>query len=412
MVNKSLFFDKSLSSLTDGFEKEIPIEIESWDRNRVLASSEFDLIEYLVDRYALDAPKLHPNKRYIQEEGETKIDVSNRPDYFVINRGVPFRVPGSYVTVAIPFEGDADLFKYHGSTYSLNPPRGLISGSNLLLSFQNVVLKPEEVKQEIANAISKIEKCLASIRSDCDAWNSRVRSIAERHLCERKQRLLDHANMVHAIGIPIKRRTNESISNSLPLKRKQRPVVLPPVPKQAFKPEPLLSNDEYNYILTVIDRLAINIERSPNTFIRMTEEQIRDMILVNLNGHYEGGATGETFNSEGKTDILIRENNRNVFIAECKIWKGKSTLLSAIDQILSYLTWRDSKTALLLFSQNQDFSNVLSKIAGNIPKHNNFKAELKKVSATQVHYLFARNDEPGMDLNMAVLAFDIPKKVK
>jgi len=41
-----------------------------------------------------------------------------------------------------------------------------------------------------------------------------------------------------------------------------------------------------------------------------------------LNTHYEGGATGETFNAAGKTDILIRVEDRNVFIGECKWWSG------------------------------------------------------------------------------------------
>ncbi len=31
--------------------------------------------------------------------------------------------------------------------------------------------------------------------------------------------------------------------------------------------------------------------------------------------------TYETFNMSGKTDILLREGERNVFIAECKFWK-------------------------------------------------------------------------------------------
>jgi hypothetical protein len=38
----------------------------------------------------------------------------------------------------------------------------------------------------------------------------------------------------------------------------------------------------------------------------MREEDLRQHFLVQLNGQYEGQATGETFNFQGKTDILIR----------------------------------------------------------------------------------------------------------
>lgn len=63
----------------------------------------------------------------------------------------------------------------------------------------------------------------------------------------------------------------------------------------------------------------------------------------------QGKATGETFNRAGKTDILLREGDRNVFIAECKFWKGPKAFGEAIDQRLGYTMWRDSKTAILVF---------------------------------------------------------------
>jgi hypothetical protein len=63
------------------------------------------------------------------------------------------------------------------------------------------------------------------------------------------------------------------------------------------------------------------------------------------NGVFKGQATGETFNFQGKTDILIRVEGKNVFIAECKFWKGEKALLATLDQLLSYLSWRDTKAA-------------------------------------------------------------------
>ena len=155
--------------------------------------------------------------------------------------------------------------------------------------------------------------------------------------------------------------------------------------------------------------MSQNIERSPSTFVHMKEEQIRDLILVSLNGHYEGGATGETFNAQGKTDILIRADGRNVFIAECKFWNGPKSLITAIDQILGYLTWRDTKAALLLFCNNVDFTNTLSSIATTVPEHPNFKRELRIISDTHARYLFRQKDDLARDLYLAVQAFHIPK---
>lgn len=73
--------------------------------------------------------------------------------------------------------------------------------------------------------------------------------------------------------------------------------------------------------------MSLVLERSPKAFDGMREEDLRMQFLVALNGQFEGKATGETFNYQGKTDILIRVECRNIFIAECKFWTGPQGLL-------------------------------------------------------------------------------------
>lgn len=98
---------------------------------------------------------------------------------------------------------------------------------------------------------------------------------------------------------------------------------------------------------------------------------MRFLFLVPLNGHYEGAATGETFNYDGETDILIRVDGRNIFIAECKFWNGPKKLIDTINQLLGYMAWRDTKTAIILFNKNKSFSEVLEKIAATAAQHPN-----------------------------------------
>ena len=403
-----LFFGKKLSALIDGYEAAIRREVDGWERNRVLASSESDLVTYLVEKYTLHPPRLLVDQMHIEKEGEAKIDVSGRFEYDVRDRDRPFHIPGSFVVIAVPFEGDGDLFEFQASTFNFNPPRGHVSGSSVLLSFQGVNMNAGRTKEEIDSTVGQIEQHLNWIKGDCDGWNSRVVMVAEQCVRQRKERLLEQANMVSALGLPMKRRPDSAVVTAVPVVRKKRPVVLPASPLEAFSPEPALPDTEYDYVLEVIDNMSKNIERSPSTFAHMKEEQIRDMILVNLNGHYEGDATGETFNAQGKTDILIRAGGRNVFIAECKFWGGPKALLAAIDQIQGYLTWRDTKTALLLFCRNVDFTHTLTSIAATVPEHNNFKRELKKMSDTHVRYLFRQKDDAARDLYLAVQAFSIP----
>ena len=398
--------------MISGYELRIRDEVEQWERNRILASSESDLVTYFVEKYTLDPPRLLLDQIYIDSEGETNIDVSRRFDNYVRDRNSPKLIPGSYVTVAIPFEGDGKLFGFQAKNFNLNPPCGHVSGSIVLISFQDVKPDAQRIRGEIDSTVKRIEDQLKWVENDCNEWNARITSIAEECIRSRKNRLLEQADMVSALGIPIKRRPDSAVSSVVPVVRKKRPVELPPSPKEAFRPEPALPDKEYDYILNVIDNMSQNIERSPSTFVHMKEEQIRDLILVNLNGHYQGDATGETFNANGKTDILIRADGRNVFIAECKFWTGPASVLKAIDQILGYLTWRDTKAALLAFCRTKDFTETLSKLATVVSDHPNHKKELQKVSETHVRYLFSQNDDPTRDLYLAVQAFSIPRSLR
>jgi hypothetical protein len=48
-------------------------------------------------------------------------------------------------------------------------------------------------------------------------------------------------------------------------------------------------------------------------------------------------------------------------VAECKIWDGPAVVTAAIGQLLSYLSWSDTRGALLLFIRNANVTDVIRK---------------------------------------------------
>jgi hypothetical protein len=123
----------------------------------------------------------------------------------------------------------------------------------------------------------------------------------------------------------------------------------------------VLPDEQYEQALEVLRNARNALERTPSMTAHLDEEKIRDLLLVFLNAQFEGDAAGEVFNAAGKTDILIRAGDRNVFIAECKIWKGPKTIRDALGQLRSYLTWRDTKAALLVFLRSGQPTAIISK---------------------------------------------------
>jgi hypothetical protein len=157
--------------------------------------------------------------------------------------------------------------------------------------------------------------------------------------------------------------------------------------------------------------LVVVTERSPKAFVKMNEEDLRQHFLVQLNGHFEGQATGETFNFEGKTDTLIRANEKNKFIAECMYWGGEKSLLKKIDQLLGHTSWRDTKTAILVFNRNVDFGSADSQISETARKHKDFKRQLDYKPGTGFRFVFHQSNDKNREPILTVLAFDIQREV-
>lgn len=98
---------------------------------------------------------------------------------------------------------------------------------------------------------------------------------------------------------------------------------------------------------------------------------------------FAGEASAETFNFGGKTDIVLRFAGRNLFVAECKFWKGAASLRAAVDQLLGYATWRDTKLALLVFNRGRKLSSVLARVMPTLRSHPQFLREESGSSDTR-----------------------------
>jgi hypothetical protein len=139
---------------------------------------------------------------------------------------------------------------------------------------------------------------------------------------------------------------------------------------------PTLVGDFYDHIRRVVGAMARGMERTPGNYASWSEEQLRDALLVLLNTHYEGQVSGETFNKSGKADIIVRADDRNVFVGECKWWSGAAKFAragrdepSALDQLLAYATWRDAKLALVVFVDRKDMDRVLDSARDTLASH-------------------------------------------
>ncbi|GAA0082873.1 hypothetical protein [Clostridium sp. CTA-6] len=406
-----LFYSKGdLYNTIECHKQNIKKNIENQKSDYILNVNQDDYIEYLYNKYIINPLVLHEEEISIIEQKEIDVDVSHEWDRAISDRTRPFYIKGNSITIGIPYEGDRELFYLKPSTFSTIIPCGVVKDTDLLLTFENTNLTSEQIKSGLDKNIKLIKQYIDWQNESILPFNDNLKNYLKQLFFKRKDKLLKDLNLVASLGIPLRKNTEYTKTYVVPTTKKNVEIEKPIIKEKTFVPEPSIDMSTYEDILNTLNNMSIVMERCPEAFSKMDEESLRQHFLVQLNGIYEGNATGETFNANGKTDILMRENGKNVFIGECKFWKGDKVFTDTIDQILSYMCWRDTKGAILIFNRNKNLSNIIKKIPDLAQKHPSYKKEINIQQETCFRYIFNQPNDNNREILLTIMVFDIPVK--
>ena len=405
-----VFKERKLSDYLDGLKDYIQSEIERKSEKYILDINETDYIKYLVDEYTVTPLNIDFKKKQISG-GEKQIPAEHFPRHFFVDEGKSH--PRLSVIYHLPYSGCQALLECSPSGGPLWTTKMFLD--NQCLCFEVVSLEEniEEIKGQSEKILNNLKTQFEYLITEVNRFNENLPTVIEQLFQERRQRFLDKNEKLAALDVPIKKREDLPETYTIPTPKFRKNVnVEPKVTEVGYEPEPTLAEPVYQDILQIIHDLGIGFERLPSTYLGKGEEDLRDYMLLFLGLHFEGSATGETFNKSGKTDILIRHEKSNAFIAECKFWKGKKVYLDAITQLLGYLTLRDSKAAVIVFVENKDFSSVIQTAEEVTSTHSNYLGFVDKKHDTWLNYRFHINGDKNREVKLGVLFFHIPEQDK
>lgn len=409
-----LFSEYDLGGNLRAFVEKIPQDVDAIPEQQFLISSDDEILRSLVAHKTLTPLSLHEDHATMQQS-ETKIDVAGWRDRdWGYGRDGPLLIPGTNVTISIPFTGDPQLWKCKTSTWTTVLPHGEIrsgrggAAGELILSFSRPHDEsPDAFKRMYDSELSTIRQYLSWSRTEIEAFNANLEKNIRPAIHARRERLKKHSGIADLLGIPIK--TREGAPPVKPIRVEPRIVVpLPSVPKSGLKPEPGILDNLYESILSIIRHEGRTFETTPKTYRVHDEEELRDIMLAHLNGHFQGAAGGETFRRSGKTDIRIEDNNRAAFVGECKVWRGQSELTRAIDQLTSYLTWRDCKAAVIIFNKDvKRFSELLEKVPEILGAHPHFIEMSKSTESGEWQCILRSKEDEGRRIRVRTFLFNL-----
>lgn len=380
--------------------------IDSMSEDEILSRSTDDIVLEYVEATRLE-PVVIGDTAIDGGVAETQVDAY---DYFDEEM---YKVRGLRISATFEYSGNVDLLSYRPSTRLMTRFRARLDGNTITVETEQSgsTPDPESTKRAIDREIQNIRTMTSHAAEDVSRFNSTLDSQFRPAVERRKKFLQDRRDLAGALGFPLKKRSDAP--SPVPLERKVVGIERSQstTPRTPYRDEPALTEAQYEDAISVISSALLSMERTPSVVTGKDEEELRDYILVMLNGTFRGNATGETFVKSGKTDVLVRVEDRHVFVGECKWWKGAKALGGAIDQLLGYLPWRDEKAALIVFIDNKDATAVFDKIEEAVKEHASFKRAGKGTSdGTKRHnFILGHPEDPEREIQLAVMFAVLPK---
>lgn len=415
-MDELLFNSGDLRLALEAQSKKMYEAVEAESEDSLQQADADEWAAALAHHFAVACPSLQNDDVWREPVKEVTIDVSgDRGRYFSDPYSDLSRnFPGYRIVVHVPFEGDPGVFSLRPSSFTLNPPRGRVMDSDLVLTIEYARDTEPDIDGQVNNFINSVSQWLGFARRDSDAFNSPLEEEAHRAIEARRQRIEQRDAHLAKSSIPERRPGEPAAKTYIPDVLVRRPAPLLPEARADAKPprlEPVLDERVFEHILGVIRMQARQMEQSPGTYDQMGEEDRRQTIVAMLNTHYDGRAHAEAFNVSGKTDILIRHDGRNLFICECKFWEGAEGFSRAIDQLFGYTGWRDTKLAIVMFVREKGLTAILEKGQAALESHPQFVGWKEAASETELRAVMHWPGDEGRQADLNVFFVHTPRGV-
>ena len=251
-------------------------EIMSRTDEYILQVDENEYIDYLVEKYKYDLLTFYFDKESIDENNNT-------------------------ITYYLPFNGDKELLEFKPNPCTMWTRRIFLKNNCICFNI-NYTTDSRQMSNEIENVKNNIQNQYCNLEKEVKDYNLSLRPKISSYFKSHKERIIEKNNTIASIGIPL-RRKNDAQTYAVSTPKKKRIILPEPRITEGALLEPVLSQEDYNFILKLIYDGGKVFERLPATYSNKDEESLRDHLILILTPHFEGSVTGETFNKRGKTDL-------------------------------------------------------------------------------------------------------------
>lgn len=389
-----LFAETPIRQLYTERSDKIEETISDEDENTILNTNKTDYLGWLLEKYKIRKPVLNRDGQGLLREQRTD-----------------GRMQKEELVLCYPVSGNTDIFRYAPTTRRSNKYPTKVEDGLLKIDLGIQTRRKTNAQSKIDRARKYLDTHLENLEEDIEEMNENLENTAERRFDNRRRDIEREYDELDSLDVPVLDRDDVSETfAALEIDEHEKIHVEKPDPLETAEPgvDPTVPEEDYRKIVSAINDVGKNFEKNPSLFEDRPEEDLRDFILFYLQPRFKGTASGETFNVEGKSDIMLQYDGHPIFIAECAIWDGPQYYLDKITQLHQYLRWRDSKAAVILFVQDTAMETVQQSIREQTTDHETVDKLVEKIDETWYEFQAHVDGDEDREVTLSVLTFNIP----
>jgi hypothetical protein len=120
---------------------------------------------------------------------DAEIDISQDPNRLIMDRSRPFYRDGIEVTYHIPYRGDEQLLKCRPGSFTLNPPRAVISRHELRFPYDHPDRDVAATKSWFNEDLASLRQWLPWVNEQVAAYNGSLEENARQRVVQRRAEL-------------------------------------------------------------------------------------------------------------------------------------------------------------------------------------------------------------------------------
>ena len=399
-----IFSKHGSGSLSRSRDKQVSDAVARLTDDYVLNVNEEEFVQYLIDEFTIYMPTVHFDDVRV-ETRKVMVDPEYLPRYWGAQRAIE----RTMVRYIVPISGDYNLLFFCPTSILLSGFGNFhVCTTEIYTDILATSDDAEQVKRDFESAKDSCKKMLVHLENDVRTYNNSLPRTARDYFVARKEKIKKENSFFASLGVPLSSRVNNPKTYAVPtVSRRFDPPKVNNGPMKVEEITPVMDMAKYEQILESLFSVGQSFEKHPSTTAGRDEESLRDLFLTQMQVSFKSdSATAEAFNKNGKTDIMVKHGDGVLFVAECKFWRGKQVFHNAISQLLSYLTWRETKAALLIFVRDTTMTTTINGVKENVSSHGNYKSTLTPKGETWFNYKFTMPNDPDREVYLAIQIFD------